>query len=84
VLRDSCQYVHGEEEEILCQDGHLAESGADISAAIDHTVFLDPGPRDIDIKQNQQNAQAQDAGVKFVVRAAQPVEEKMAVDLGLD
>lgn len=53
MLSGGGQHIHGEEEEILCEDGHPGQARAVLIASIDGTALLDPSPCDVDVEQNE-------------------------------
>lgn len=84
MLGERGQHVHGQEEQVLREDGHFVEQACvDTvgSLAAGRVGLLDPRPRDVHVEQDQQGAQTQDARVEFVIGAPESVEEEMAVDL---
>lgn len=75
MLSNCSQDVHGQEEEILRKDRHLGELGAAPAAPSSGARPLNPCPCNIDIEQNEQNAQSQNARVELVVSATKSVEQ---------
>lgn len=61
------QDVHGEEEEILAQDGHLGKSGSPFAVILDRAGSLDPRPSDVDVEENKKSSEPQDARIEFVI-----------------
>ena len=70
MLSECGEHVHGQEEQVLGQDGHIAQPRVDGLPAIFGGGFLDPRPGDVDVEKDEESAEAKDAGVEFVVGAA--------------
>ena len=49
-----------------------------------HRLFLDAGPGEVDVEEQQQGAEADDGGVELVALAHEGVVQQVAVNLGLD
>jgi hypothetical protein len=76
------------EEHVLEDNGLLGEATkvavGDGVLTIWHGLLLDAGPGKIHVKEQQQDAEADDGRVELVVVAHQGVVQQVAVDLGLD
>jgi hypothetical protein len=81
VLRDGSQDIHGEEEDVLQQNRSLRESPSSavsllmIAAASGTVGSLDARPGDVNVEQDEQRSQSQDAWIKLVVCPAKSIEE---------
>lgn len=76
------------EEHVLEHDGLLGEAAkvavSEGVVAVGHGLLLDAGPGEVDVKEQQEDAEADDGGVELVVVAHEGVVQQVAVDLGLD
>lgn len=76
------------EEHVLEDDGLLGEAAkaaiGDEVGAVRHGLLLDAGPGEVDVEEQQQDAEADDGRVELVVVPHQGVVQQVAVDLGLD
>lgn len=77
-------------KEYILQDNGLRSQRAQMSAVgaassiIAGGALLDARPGQVDVEEQQQDAEADDAGVEAVAVAHQRVVQQVAVDLGLD
>lgn len=76
------------EEHVLEHDGLLREAAkvavGERGRAVRDGLLLDAGPGEVDVEEQQEDAEADDGRVELVVVPHQGVVQQVAVDLGLD